>query len=75
MHRDNIYMYMAYVCFYVCCIDCVVCGNVCCVPTVVKDSFFKLWSVEVCLCKGCDGCCIFFCIVTRAAVGARVWEV
>ena len=29
----------------------------------------------VCLCKGCDGCCAFFvCIVTRGAVGARVWE-
>ena len=27
----------------------------------------------VCLCKGCDGCCV--CIVTRGAVGARAWEV
>ena len=27
----------------------------------------------VCLCKGCDGCCV--CIVTRGYVGARVWEV
>ena len=24
---------------------------------------------------GCDGCCVFVCIVTRGAVGARVWEV
>ena len=32
-------MYMAYVCFYVCCSDCVgVCGNVCCVAAVVKNS-------------------------------------
>ena len=23
----------------------------------------------VCLCKGCDRCCIFVCIVTRGAVG------
>ena len=30
---------MTYVCFYVCCSDCVgVCGNVCCVATVVKGS-------------------------------------
>ena len=29
----------------------------------------------VCLCKGCDGCCVFVCIVTPGAVGACVWEV
>ena len=46
--------------FYVCCGDCVgVCGNA--------------WSVEVCLCKGCDGCCV--CIVSCGAVGDCVWEV
>ena len=28
----------------------------------------------VCLCKWCDEC-ISVCIVTRGAVGARVWEV
>ena len=28
----------------------------------------------VCLCKGCDGCCVFVCIVTRGAVGACAWE-
>ena len=34
--RDNRCMYMAHVCFYVCCSDCVgVCGNVCCVAAVV----------------------------------------
>ena len=39
--KDNICMYMAHVCFYVCCSDCVgVCGNVCCVAAVVKDSVF-----------------------------------
>ena len=50
---------------HVCCNDCVgVCGNVCCIATIV------------CLCKGCDGCCVFVCIATRGAVGgARVWEV
>ena len=30
-----------YVCFYVCCSDCVGgCGNVCCVTAVIKDSVF-----------------------------------
>ena len=29
----------------------------------------------VCLCNGCDGCCVICCIITRRAVGARVWEV
>ena len=49
---------MAHVSFYVCCSDCVgVCGNVCCVAAVVKSSGF---SLEVCLCSGCDGCCVFF---------------
>ena len=39
--RDNRYMYMAHVCFYVSCSDCVeVCGNVCCVAAVVKNSVF-----------------------------------
>ena len=37
--RDNRCMYMAHVCFYVCCSDCVVCGNVC-VAAVVDDSGF-----------------------------------
>ena len=41
MPRDNRYMYMAHVCFYVCCSDCMeVCGNVCYVADVVKDSRF-----------------------------------
>ena len=39
--RDNRCVYMAHVCFYVCCSDCVgVCGNVCCVAAVVKNSGF-----------------------------------
>ena len=31
----------------------------------------------LCVCvRGYDGCCVLFvCIVTRGAVGARVWEV
>ena len=39
--------------------------------------FFRLGVLKyvVCLCKGCDGCCVFVCIVTRGAVGALVWEV
>ena len=34
MPRDNRCVYMAHVCFYVCCR--IVCGNVCCVEDVVK---------------------------------------
>ena len=41
MPRDNRCTYMAHVCFYVCCSDCVgVCWNVCCVVDVIKDSVF-----------------------------------
>ena len=60
MHRDNRCMYMAQVCFYVCCSDCVgVCGNVYCVAAVVKNNVFILGVLKyvVCLCRGCDGCC------------------
>ena len=61
--------YMAHVCFYVCCSDCVgVCGNVCCVAAVVKNSvFFSLGVLKyvVCLCRGCDGCCVF-CLYCEA---------
>ena len=32
----------------------IVWGSVCCVATVVEDSSFMPWSVEVCLCRGCD---------------------
>ena len=57
-------MYMAHVCFYVCCSDCVeVCGNVCCVAAVLKNSGgLSLGVLEyvVCLCSGCDGCCVFY---------------
>ena len=58
-------MFMAHVYFYVCCSDCVgVCGNVSCVAAVVEDSGFLRLGVlnlkyGVCLCKGCDGCCVF----------------
>ena len=61
--RDNRCMYMADVCFCVCCSDCVVvCGNVCCVAAVGKTSvFFSLGVLKyvVCLCRECDGCCVF----------------
>ena len=56
--------HMVYVCFYVCCSDCVgVCGNVCCVVAVDKDSGVLSLGVlkhVICLCKGCDGCCVLF---------------
>ena len=49
------------------CSDCVgVCRNVCCVETVVKDSVFSSLAVlkyVVCLCKGCDGCCVFLFVL------------
>ena len=61
--RDHRCMYMTNFCVYVCCSDCVgVCGNVCCVVAVVKDSMFLSLGVlkyVLCLCKGCDGCCVF----------------
>ena len=55
-------MYMAHVCFYVFCSDCVgFCGNVCCLAAVVEDSIFCLGVLKyvVCLCKRCDVCCVF----------------
>ena len=36
--------------------------NICCVPSVVKNSGVLSLGVlkyVVCLCKGCDGCCVF----------------
>ena len=70
---------MVPVCFYVSCGDCVgVCGNVCCVAAVVKDIVFfclRVLKYVVCLCKGCDGCCVFVFIVTRGAICAHVWKV
>ena len=81
MPRDNRCMYMAHVCFYVCCIECRVCGNVCCVATAVNDSGFEpssLGALErkimfVCVRDVID---VVFsvCIVMRVAVGDRVWE-
>ena len=71
-------MYMAHVCFCVRCSDCVgVCVNVCCVAAFVKDSVFSLGVLKyvVCLCRGVMDVVLYVCIVTRGAVGARVWEV
>ena len=45
MPRDNRCEYMAHVCLYVSCRDCVgVCGNVCCVADAVKDSVLAFES-------------------------------
>ena len=66
-------MIMAYVCFYVCCVG--VCGNVCCVAAVVKDSVFSLGVLRFVCVRGVMDVVFFVCIVTRGAVGARVWEV
>ena len=39
--RYNRCIYVAHVCFYVCCSDCLgICGNVCCIAAVVKNSGF-----------------------------------
>ena len=50
--------------------------NVCCVATVAKENVFILGVMKcvVCLCKGCDRCCVSVCIVTRGAIGASVWD-
>ena len=60
---------LAQVCFYVCCSDCVgVFGNVCCVAAVVENCVFLSFGVlkyVVCLCRGCDGCCVF-CLYCEA---------
>ena len=43
-------------------------GNVCCVAAVVKNNvFFSLAVLKyvVCLCRGCDGCCVF-CLYCKA---------
>ena len=78
MPRDNRCMYIAHVCFYVCCSDCVgvSVGMFVVQRPLLKIVFFKSLGVlkyVVCLCRGCDGCCV--CIVRRGAVGARVWGV
>ena len=52
---------VAHVCSYVCCGDCVgVCGKVSCVAAVVEDGVFSIGVLKylVCLCKGCDRCCV-----------------
>ena len=59
--------------FYVCCSDCLLlCKNVCCVAAVVENSVFStgVWKCVVCLCRGCDGCCIFrlYCEAWRVLV-------
>ena len=70
-------MYMAHVCFYACCSECVgVCGNVCCVETVVKDIFSRgVLKYVVCFVRGVMDVVFYVCIVTRGVIGARVWEV
>ena len=79
MHRDNRYMYMTHVCFYVCCSDCVgVCGNVCCVAAVVKNSvFLSLGVLEVCcvFCLYCEAwsCCRCSCVGSVSVSSCRCY--
>ena len=59
MPRDNRCMYMAHVCFYVCCSDS---GKVCCVAAVVKYSgglSLGVLKYVVCLCSGCCVFCLY----------------
>ena len=73
MPRDNIYMYLAHVCFYVCCMDCVgVCEYVCWIAAAVKDSVFltlECWTMLYVCERGVMDVVFSICIVTR------VWEV
>ena len=71
------YVYCAFY-FCVCCSDCVgVYENVYCISAVVKDSVLSLGVLKyvVCVCKGVIDVVFSVCIVTRGAVGARVWGV
>ena len=34
-------------------------GNICCVAAVVENSGPGVLKYSVCLCRGCDGCCVF----------------
>ena len=54
----NVYMW----CMFVVVTMWGVCGNVCCVADIVENSVFltlECWKYAVCLCRGCDGCCVF----------------
>ena len=76
--RDNRCVYMAIVCFYVCCSDCVgIWVNVCCVAGVVEDSVLNLECLSMLyVCVGNVMNVVFSVwIVRRGAVDARVWEV
>ena len=59
--RDNRCMYMAHVCFYVCCSDCLrVCGKVCCVMVIVKNSVsLGMFKYVMGLCSGCCVFCLY----------------
>ena len=61
MPRDNRCMYMAHVCLMSVVVTVSGSGDVCCVAAVVKNSVFSLGVLKyvVCLCRGCDGCCVF----------------
>ena len=74
MPRDNRCMYMTHVCLYVCCSDYVgICRNVCCVAAVIKNTVsFSLVVLKyvVCLCSGCDGCCVFLFVLRAGLITA-----
>ena len=52
--------------FYICCSE--LWGNVCCVAAVLKNSgcfYLGVLKHAVCLCSGCDGCCVL-CLYCEA---------
>ena len=68
LSRDNIGMYMAHICFYVSCSNCV--------AAVVKDGFsLGVLKYVVCVCKGVMYVIFYVCNVRRRALSTRVGSV
>ena len=78
MHRDNICMYMAHVCFMsVVVVVWAYVGMFVVQRPLLKMVFLALecGSIFYVCVMGVMDVVFFVCIVTRGAVGARVWEV
>ena len=75
MPRDNRCMYMAHICFYVCCIDCVGSVGMFVLLRPLLKIVFLVLSVEVCCVMDVMGAVFSVCIMRCGAVGACVWEV
>ena len=68
MPRDNICIYIAHVCFYVCCSGLWEC---CCVAAVVEDSDFSLGVLKYVCVRDVMAVVFSVCIVRRGDVGPR----